>query len=120
MLALQKHAQAALEAIKIRAISLDTILIRLQGFHIDTLVATSTTPIPTVAAVLARLDTQLRQDAIWCVNELQRVIDGAASAELGFAVGGGVSEWKRDRFGNAAVRGLKERIREFGARLVDM
>lgn len=47
-------------------------------------------------------------------------MDGAASAELGFAVGGGVSEWKRDRFGNAAVRGLKERIREFGARLVDM
>ncbi|KAJ4416972.1 hypothetical protein N0V82_006421 [Gnomoniopsis sp. IMI 355080] len=109
-------AQANLDTMNVRAKNLETSLTRLQDFYHDICVKAGTTPDPTISGPLARADTQIRQNAIWYVEELQRVMAGAPSTELSLAAGW---EWKRDRFDNSTVRGLIERIREFGARLVD-
>lgn len=111
-------AQAALDEMMVRAEDLCATLVRLQDFYQDNFLTADATPNPTISAPLERLDTQLRQDAMWYVEELQNIMDGEGSAELGATAAAGF-EWKRARFDNGAVRGVIERIREFGARLVN-
>lgn len=116
----QADAQATLDAMGRRTKALAATLTRLEDFYLDTFLPTGATPpIPTVSASLARADIQLRRDAVWYIDELQKVMAGAASPELGVvaALGSGAA-WKRNRFGNPVVRGLIERIRELYARLV--
>lgn len=109
------EAQTVLETMSVRVGNLEATLTRLQNFYHDNFVNADSIPNPTISAPLARADTQIRQDAVWYVEELQRIMAGASSSELGIVAGW---EWKRDRFDNAEVRGLIERIREFNARLV--
>lgn len=112
------QAQAALDVMNVCAKNLEATFISLQNFYLHTFVTDSDPADPTISTPLKRLETQICQDALWYVEQLQNIMAGAASNELGFTAGLG-EEWKRDRFHNAVVRGLIERIREFGARLKD-
>lgn len=114
----KEQAQATLDAISARANKLGATFDPLQKFFRDTFVNDSNPAIPTITRSMNYLETQIRKDITWYVEELQKIMAGAPSSELGIKKGleGG---WKRDRFHNAAVRGMIERIREFGARLKD-
>lgn len=114
----KEQAQAALDAMSVRAKKLEATTICLRQFNYDTFVSDSDPANSTISTSLNRLETQIRQDTMWYVEELQKIMSGAPSAELGIKTGL-KGEWKRDRFHNATVRGLIERIREFGARLKD-
>lgn len=112
------QAQAAVDAMNICAKNLGATFIRLQDFYRVTFVTDGNPANPTISTPLKRTETQICQDTIWYVEQLQNIMAGTPSRELGFTSGLG-EEWKRDRFHNAVVRGLIERIREFGARLKD-
>lgn len=114
----KEQAQAALDAMNVCAKNLEASFICLREFYHDTFARDNDPVNPTISTSLNRLETQIRQDTVWYVEELQKIMAGAPSAELGIKTGL-EGEWKRDRFHNATVRGLIERIREFGARLKD-
>lgn len=114
----KEQAQAALDDMNVCAKNLEATFICLREFYHDTFASDNDPANPTISTSLNRLETQICQDTMWYVEELQKTMEGAPSAELGIKTGL-EGEWRRDRFHNATVRGLIERIREFGARLKD-